>query len=118
MSEVLNKSREYEKFRVAIDDVLSAPPPTRKQQANAFLESLYFGETKLSDFHKAALQLPVQGGAYKGGQIDLTVQELYARLSPSERDELSVYLVERAREAKAEIQGLSEKSLKVLKEIS
>ncbi len=117
MTEVMAKSPEYEKFKVAIDDVLNAPLPIRAQQANAFLETLAFNGTKLSDFDKAAPQLPVQGGAYRGAQVDLTAQELYVRLSPAERKELGLYLIERARDAKAEIEGLSGKSLKVLREI-
>ena len=93
------KSRAFELFWTAIDDVLSSPLPTRKRQAEVFLKELVRTSTSLADFKSVVSLLPhADGGARGRGQIHLRNEELYLKLTEAERSELSAYLLEKAKQ--------------------
>jgi hypothetical protein len=100
------KSRAFELFRTAIDDVLSSPLPTRGRQIEIFLKELVRTSTNLSDLKSVVSFLPqADGGARGKGQIQLQNEELYLQLTEAEKLELSAHLFEKVNRVTNEIRA-------------
>jgi len=100
------KSRVFELFKTAIDDVLSSPLPTRERQVEIFVKELVRTSTNLGDLKSVVSFLPqADGGARGKGQIQVQNEELYLQLTEAEKLELSAHLVEKVNQVTTEIRA-------------
>ncbi len=94
------------RLRADIDDVFDVRIPSlRHDQVENFLKDLEYSRTKLTDFENVVIRLP-SGGAYKPGDLFLTSRDLFARLSPGQKDELREYLFARIQRISSEFPDL------------
>ena len=103
------RSRTFEMFRAAIDDVLDSPLPNRKVQAENFLKTLALGRIRLSEFEKVAYHLPAAGGPYSSSEPMSSTAELYLQLSSEEREDLRQYLHQKVDELKEDFPDFIER---------